>query len=188
ACAGVSVAGEVERVLFQKIIRDRQRAGIVEVLLARDGVAFERLLDLVLALTQILFAGLLNVERDQYFVVGGLSIALHAGILQSGAIDLIVDGGRIGSMRVLYIHQRPPAEVDAQRDAMPERHGHHSGHAEDQREGQEVPLFPEKIDACVAKKFQVKLQNSASSFEPRACSKPACSKPVARSSQLDAQR
>jgi hypothetical protein len=36
---------------------------------------------------------------------------------------------------------------------MPERHGKHSGHAEDQREGEKVPLFPEEIDACVSKKF-----------------------------------
>src|SRR5437660_10010100 len=36
---------------------------------------------------------------------------------------------------------------------MPECHGKHSGHAEDQREGQEVPLFPEEIDVCVSKKF-----------------------------------
>src|SRR6202140_4538895 len=36
---------------------------------------------------------------------------------------------------------------------MPERHGKHSGYAEDQREGQEIPLFPEEIDVCVLKKF-----------------------------------
>src|ERR1700737_5574658 len=74
-------------------------------------------------------------------------------MLQAGALDLGVDGGWIGSVRVLHIDQRAAAEVDTQRNAMPERHGKHSGHAEDQREGQEVPLFPEEIDVCVSKKF-----------------------------------
>jgi hypothetical protein len=36
---------------------------------------------------------------------------------------------------------------------MPKRHGKQSGHAENQREGKEVPLFPEKIDVGILKKF-----------------------------------
>jgi hypothetical protein len=36
---------------------------------------------------------------------------------------------------------------------MPERHGKQSSHAEDQREGEKVPLFPKKIDVCVSKEF-----------------------------------
>jgi hypothetical protein len=36
---------------------------------------------------------------------------------------------------------------------MPERHGTHSRDAEDEREGEEVPLFPEEIDVCVSKEF-----------------------------------
>jgi hypothetical protein len=39
---------------------------------------------------------------------------------------------------------------------VPERHGKHAGHAEDQREGEEVPLFPEEIDICIAKEFHKK--------------------------------
>src|ERR1700716_424596 len=64
-----------------------------------------------------------------------------------------MDGGGIRRVRVLHIDQRSATEVHTQRDAMPERHGKHSGNAEDQREGQEVPLFPEEIDVCVSKKF-----------------------------------
>jgi hypothetical protein len=36
---------------------------------------------------------------------------------------------------------------------MPEGHGKHSGHAEDEREGEEVPLLPEEIDVCISKEF-----------------------------------
>src|SRR5450759_2597246 len=64
-----------------------------------------------------------------------------------------VDGGRVGGMGVLDVDQRAAAEVHTQRDTMPERHGTHSRDAEDQREGQEVPLFPEEIDVCVSKEF-----------------------------------
>ncbi len=45
---------------------------------------------------------------------------MHAGVLQSGAINFGMNGGRIGRMRVLHINQRAAAEVDAQRNAMPE--------------------------------------------------------------------
>jgi hypothetical protein len=59
---------------------------------------------------------------------------------------------------------------------MPERHGKHSGHAEDQREGQEVPLFPEEIDVCISKKFHAAFdpfknrfgKGTASAVPPRA--------------------
>ena len=116
-------------------------------------MAFERLNDLGFTLVESLFAGLLNIERNQNFVIRGLSVPLNAGILQPGALNLGVDGGWIGSVRILHVDQRAAAEVYTQRDTMPERHGKHSGHAEDQREGQEVPLFPEEIDVCVSKKF-----------------------------------
>src|SRR4029077_10263314 len=74
-------------------------------------------------------------------------------VLQPGALNLRVDGGRIGRVRVLRVDQRTAAEIDTQWDAVPERHGKQSCHAEDEREGQEVPLFPEEIDVCISKKF-----------------------------------
>src|ERR1019366_1473465 len=73
--------------------------------------------------------------------------------LQAGALDLRVDGGWIGSMRIIHVYQGPAAEVDAQRDPVPERHGKPSSHAEDQREGKEVPLLPKEIDVRVSKEF-----------------------------------
>src|SRR6267378_3084841 len=118
--AHVSVRSEVERIFFQKIIRDGQGAGVVEILLACDGLAFKRLNDLGFALVESLLAGLLNIERDQHFVVGGWPVSLDAGILQAGAFDLRVDGGLIRRMRILHIAQRAAAEVDTQRNAMQE--------------------------------------------------------------------
>src|SRR5208283_339038 len=153
ARVGVGARSEAERILLQKIIRDGQGTGVVEILFPGGGVAFERLKDLDFTLVESLFAGLLNIEGDQHFVIAGLAVPLNAGVLQAGALDLRVDGGRIGSMRVLHVDQRPAAEVDAQRDAVPERHGKHSSHAEDQREGQEVPLLPKEIDVRVSKEF-----------------------------------
>jgi hypothetical protein len=83
--------------------------------------ALKRLLDLVLALAQILLAGFLNVERDQHFVIPRLPVPLYARILQSGAVDFIMNLGRIGCVCVLHINQRAAAEVNAQRDACARR-------------------------------------------------------------------
>ena len=73
---------------------------VIELALLRSGLpalalwdwAFERLNDLRLALVQSLFAGLLNVERDQHLVIRNWAVPLHAGVLETGAIDVIVDG------------------------------------------------------------------------------------------------
>src|SRR5580698_957546 len=56
-------------------------------------------------------------------------------------------------MGILHVNHRAAAKVDTQRDAMPEHDGKQSSHAENQREGQEVPLFPEEIDVCIFKEF-----------------------------------
>jgi hypothetical protein len=36
---------------------------------------------------------------------------------------------------------------------VPERHGKHSGHAEDQREDEKIPLFPKEIEVRVLEEF-----------------------------------
>src|SRR5712692_239222 len=38
---------------------------------------------------------------------------------------------------------------------MPEQHGKHTRHAEYQRKGEKIPLFPEKIYVWITKKFHV---------------------------------
>jgi len=37
---------------------------------------------------------------------------LHASVLQPGALDLRVDSGRIGGVRVLYVNNRATAKID----------------------------------------------------------------------------
>ncbi len=78
-------------------------------------------------------------------------------------------------MRVFDIDQRPAAEVDTQRYAMPKRHGKQSSHAEDEREGQEVPLLPEEIDICISKKFHM---SEVSRFQRFKVSESKQSRPV----------
>src|ERR1019366_8716453 len=152
ARVGIGAAAQLERVLIQKTREDSPRSGVIEILLARGGVALERLNDLDFTLVQSLLAGLLNIELDQHLVaIVNLVVGLHAGVLQSSAIKLSVNGGHIGRVRVLHVDQRATAEVYAQRDAMPERHRTHPRRAKDEREGERVPLFPEKIDVCVSR-------------------------------------
>jgi hypothetical protein len=56
-------------------------------------------------------------------------------------------------VRVLHVHERTAAKVDTERNTVPKRDGKKTGYAEDQREGKEIPLFPEKIDVCISKEF-----------------------------------
>ena len=144
----------------------------------------KRLNDLVFALVERLFAGLLNVESDQDFVVRGRTIGLDAGIFQARARQFRMDSRRVGRMRILHVHQRPAAEVHAQRNAVPEQHGNNSRHAEDQRKGEKIPLLAEKIDVRIFKEFQVQtpdFQLRASSCELQ---RTLARELVARSSKL----
>src|SRR5579862_749541 len=59
----------------------------------------------------------------------------------------------IRRVRILHIDNRAAAKIDAQWDTVPERHGEQAGHAENQREGEEVPLLPQEIDVCIFKEF-----------------------------------
>src|SRR5713101_3125507 len=56
-------------------------------------------------------------------------------------------------MREFHIDQRAPSKIYAQRDPMPEQHGKYTRHAEYQRKGEKIPLFPEKIYVWITKKF-----------------------------------
>jgi hypothetical protein len=53
----------------------------------------------------------------------------------------------------LDFDQRASAKVNPQRNAMPEQHGKDTGHADDERESEEVPLLAEKIYVWISKKF-----------------------------------
>ena len=100
----VGVRAQTQWVLLQKIVQDCQRTGVIQILFPGRGVALQRLNNLDLALIESLFAGLLNVERNQNLVVGGRSIGLHPGIFQSCPCQFRMDRSRAGGMHVLYVH------------------------------------------------------------------------------------
>ena len=102
----------MQRILIQKITRQGQRTGIVQILLSRRRVALERVNNSGLALIERLFAGFLERKVDQHFVVGrGLNAEIvQARPIHGGANRLIVRG-----MRELDLDQRAAAEVNAQR-------------------------------------------------------------------------
>src|SRR2546428_3651372 len=56
-------------------------------------------------------------------------------------------------MRKFHIDQRAPSKVYAQWDPTPEHHGKYTRHAEHQRKGEKIPLFPKKIYIWISKKF-----------------------------------
>ena len=56
-------------------------------------------------------------------------------------------------MRELHVNQRAAAEIHTPRDVMPEQHGEHTRDAEDQRKGEKIPLFAQKIYVDVVKEL-----------------------------------
>ena len=155
AVARVGVGAQVQRVFAEQVVFEALHAAIVQVLLALGGIGLERLDDLVLALVQGLLGGLLDVERDQQFVVGRRAVALDTGVVQPGAVHGLADIVGVGLLRELHIHQRAAAEINAQREVVPEQHGENPRHAEHQREGQEVPLLPQEVDVRIFEEFHV---------------------------------
>jgi hypothetical protein len=75
--------------------------------------------------------------------------------MQTGAIKGAADFGVIRLISKLEVHKRAATEINTQRNLVPEEHGEDAGHAEDQREAEEVPLLAQKIDICITKKFHV---------------------------------
>src|SRR5208337_1121826 len=78
----------------------------------------------------------------------------------------------------LHVNKSAAAEVHTVWDAVPEQHGKYAGHAEDQREGQKIPLFPKKIYVCIAKELHRLLPLKVSSFGfPVSCSRRTAPEP-----------
>jgi hypothetical protein len=72
----------------------------------------------------------------------------EAGAIQFGADRVLV--GRVGE---LHIHKGSAAEVYAPRNVVPEQDGNEAGNAKDQRKGEKIPLFAEKIYVGIAKEL-----------------------------------
>ena len=59
----------------------------------------------------------------------------------------------VGRMGKLNIDERPTTEVDSPRNVVPEQHGKQARNAEDQRKGEKIPLFSQKIYIGIAKEL-----------------------------------
>ncbi len=81
----------------------------------------------------------------------GRSVGLNAAVVDAGAIDRLTDPVDVRRLLKLNVDQRAAAKVDPQLDAMPEKDRQHSRYAEDQREGEEIPLFPQPINVNAMK-------------------------------------
>ena len=125
-----------------QVILHAGQAGIVQVLLAFRHVGFQRLDDGQLAGVERTLAGLFLLQGDQNFVGSGVAIALYAGILQPGAVQIAANLVVVGGGGGFQVNVGAALEVHSQRNAVPEHHAEDAGHAEDQREAEEIPLLP----------------------------------------------
>ena len=107
----VGVRTQVEWVLLHQVIRNCQRAGVIQVRLAGRSIGLERVDDLRLAAIQSLFAGFLHIEINKHLVIDRCAVALNLCIAQSGAVHGRADSIVIRRMREFYIDQRAPSEV-----------------------------------------------------------------------------
>jgi hypothetical protein len=71
--------------------------------------------------------------------------------MDAGMVHRLADPVGVWRLLELNIDQRAAAKVDPQLDAMPEKDGQDSGNTEDQRKGEEVPLFPQPINVNAMK-------------------------------------
>src|SRR6266481_4105484 len=130
------------------------RANVAQVELALGRDALQRLKDLVLAAIEVGFAGFLHIQPNEHFI-GSLAESLNAGAVQTSFVQGSTDGIFVGLVRELYEDVSASAKIQPARDSVPQGHGKNAGHAEDQREAEEVPLFAEKIYVRIAKKFHL---------------------------------
>ena len=73
---------------------------------------------------------------------------------------------------------RATAEVDVQRQMMPEKDGKQARYAEDEREAEEIPLLPEPVDFWIMKQFHeippIKRSLEVSQLKSRSARRAVC--------------
>ena len=140
-------------IFFEQVIGYCQRAGVIQILLARGSIGLKRIDNLNLALIQRSFTGFPHIEIDQHLIIRGHSQALNSRSRQTNFSQCRPDGIVIRRVRELYIDQRAAPEVYTQRDAMPEQHRQYPRHAEQKRKGEKIPLLTQKVYVRISKKF-----------------------------------
>src|SRR5262249_28678585 len=154
-----SLGERVEPYLVNKGVRHRRKAysiAIVEVLLTLGRIDLKGIDDLLFTRAQVGFADVLLVKRDDNFIPSPGTFSpqmLDAGVVQSRFVQIGTDLLVVGRVSEFYVDQGSTTKIHAQRDPVPEQHGEDAGHAEYEREAEEVPLLAEKIDVGVAKEF-----------------------------------
>src|SRR5439155_9820277 len=123
----------MQRIFLHQVGCQPEGTGVVQVLLVGLRIAVKDSNDLILVAVESLFVALLR-KINQQFVAASLAQSLDARVVQAHAVQRRVHGGGVRSMGELYINQGAPAEVDAERKAMPEQHGKNPCYAEYQRE------------------------------------------------------
>ena len=113
----------------------------------------QRLDDRLTSAVELGFAGVLLGQRDDDLVVGRWTIALDPGIVDARAIRSSANLVDVRRLVKLHVDQRSALEVHPERNAVPEQHRQQAGHAENQREAEEVPLFTKPIDIYITKQF-----------------------------------
>ncbi len=82
----------MQRVFLHQILFDRERTGVVEVLLASRGIGLKGVDDLGLALIEGLFASLLDVKVDEFLVIGWRAVTLNLRIVKAGPVHSRTQG------------------------------------------------------------------------------------------------
>src|SRR5437588_7999133 len=138
-------------------IAQSSRANVIDVVLALGWIGIQGLnnlfLNLLFSLIKARSADFLLFKRNQLLTVGSGTEALNPCIVQAGPVhsspDLIV----VWRLGKFHPNLGPALEINPQRNAVPEKHGKQSSHAENQRKAKEVPFPAQKIYFSIAKKF-----------------------------------
>src|SRR6185312_3660170 len=101
-----------------------------------------------------LLAGFLLRKADDHFVVAGGAELLDLGVVEAGIVHGVTDFGVIHRVHELHVHLGAAAKIHAPRHAVPKQERDQTGNAKYQREAEEIPVLPEKIDVCAFKEFQ----------------------------------
>ena len=97
-------------------------ANVVQVFVEVLAVGFKRADDLVLSGIHVSGTGFVLRQVNQDFIGGSHVVALNTDIVQTGMIKHAMNVALIRRMGELHVNQSSAPEIDAQRDAMPEKH------------------------------------------------------------------
>ena len=118
----VGLHTRMQRVFLQQVIRHAQDAGIIQILLAGRSILFECFDDQVLAAVQRLLVGLLLGQVDQHLVTCCRPKPLNLGLAQPSPVQRRPNRIIVRRVGELHLDQGSAAEVDTQRDVVPEQH------------------------------------------------------------------